>query len=76
MPAWSLDLSGVAWYEVFLRGTLDKIGAYPDFLHIGEYKTAANTMTAQGEVTVRWAYAIAAPALIGAVALAVLIATG
>jgi hypothetical protein len=31
---------------------------------------------AQGEVTVRWAYAIAAPALIGAVALAVLIATG
>jgi protease IV len=45
MPASSLDLSGVAWYEVFLRGALDKIGAYPDFLHIGEYKTAANTMT-------------------------------
>jgi protease IV len=45
MPASSLDLSGVAWYEIFLRGTLDKIGAYPDFLHIGEYKTAANTMT-------------------------------
>jgi protease-4 len=45
LPASSLDLSGVAWYEVFLRGTLDKIGAYPDFLHIGEYKTAANTMT-------------------------------
>ena len=45
MPASTLDLSGVAWYEVFLRGTFDKIGAYPDFLHIGEYKTAANTMT-------------------------------
>jgi protease-4 len=45
MPASSLDLSGIAWYEIFLRGTLDKIGAYPDFLHIGEYKTAANTMT-------------------------------
>ncbi|MGH9331113.1 MAG: S49 family peptidase, partial [Vicinamibacterales bacterium] len=45
MPASSLDLSGVAWYEIFLRGTLDKIGAYPDFLHIGDYKTAANTFT-------------------------------
>ncbi|HEX2444481.1 MAG TPA: signal peptide peptidase SppA [Vicinamibacterales bacterium] len=45
MPASSLDLSGIAWYEIFLRGTLDKIGAYPDFLHIGDYKTAANTMT-------------------------------
>jgi protease-4 len=45
MPASTLDLTGVAWYEVFLRGTFDKIGAYPDFLHIGEYKTAANTMT-------------------------------
>jgi hypothetical protein len=31
---------------------------------------------AQGEVTVRWAYAIAVPALVGAVALAVLMATG
>jgi protease-4 len=45
MPATSLDLSGIATYEVFLRGTLDKIGAYPDFLHIGEYKTASNTFT-------------------------------
>lgn len=44
-PASALDLTGVAWYEVFLRGSLDKIGAYPDFLHIGEYKTAANTFT-------------------------------
>jgi protease-4 len=44
-PASPLDLSGVAWYEVFLRGTLDKIGAYPDFLHIGDYKTASNTFT-------------------------------
>ena len=30
---------------MFLRGTLDKIGAYPDFLHIGEYKTAPNQLT-------------------------------
>ena len=45
MPTASLDLTGLANYELFLRGTLDKIGAYPDVLHIGEYKTAANTFT-------------------------------
>ncbi|HEV3484650.1 MAG TPA: S49 family peptidase, partial [Vicinamibacterales bacterium] len=45
MPTASLDLNGLASYELFLRGALDKIGAYPDALHIGEYKTAANTFT-------------------------------
>ena len=45
MPTASLDLTGMATYELFLRGTLDKIGAYPDVLHIGDYKTAANTFT-------------------------------
>ena len=45
MPASSLDLTGMASYELFLRGMLDKIGAFPDALHIGEYKTAANTFT-------------------------------
>ncbi len=45
MPTASLDLTGMASYELFLRGTLDKIGAYPDALHIGEYKTASNTFT-------------------------------
>ena len=40
MPTASLDLTGIASYELFLRGTLDKIGAYPDALHIGEYKSA------------------------------------
>src|SRR3954454_2529943 len=45
MPSATLDLTGVASYELFLRGTLDKIGAYPDALHIGEYKTASNTFT-------------------------------
>jgi protease-4 len=45
MPAASLDLTGMASYELFLRGTLDKIGAYPDVLHIGDYKTAGNTLT-------------------------------
>jgi protease-4 len=45
MPSTSLDLIGVATYQLFLRGTLDKIGAYPDLHHIGDYKTAVNTFT-------------------------------
>jgi len=45
MPTATLDLTGMASYELFLRGTLDKIGAYPDALHIGEYKTYSNTFT-------------------------------
>jgi protease IV len=45
MPVASLDLTGMASYELFLRGTLEKIGAYPDALHIGDYKTASNTFT-------------------------------
>jgi protease-4 len=45
MPAGQLDVSGLATYELFFRGTLDKIGVFPDLLHIGPYKTAANTFT-------------------------------
>ena len=48
MPSAPLDLTGVATYELFLRGTLDKIGAYPDLHHIGDYKTAINTLTQKG----------------------------
>src|SRR5581483_2700622 len=39
MPSATLDIVGVATYELFLRGTLDKIG---------EYKTAVNTFTQKG----------------------------
>jgi protease-4 len=45
LPTASLDLTGVANYEVFLRGSLDKLGALPDAIHVGEYKTASNTFT-------------------------------
>jgi protease-4 len=45
LPSSTLDLKGVATYEVFLRGTFDKIGAVPDLLHIGDFKTAVNTFT-------------------------------
>ncbi|MGQ0735139.1 MAG: signal peptide peptidase SppA [Acidobacteriota bacterium] len=45
LPTATLDLTGVASYEVFLRGTFDWLGTYPDMLHIGDYKTAVNTFT-------------------------------
>jgi len=45
LPTSPLDVSGMATYELFLRGTLDLIGAYPDFLHIGDFKTAPNQLT-------------------------------
>jgi protease IV len=43
MPSTPLDLTGVATYELFLRGTMDKLGVYPDLHRIGAYKTAVNT---------------------------------
>ena len=48
LPSSPLDLKGIATYAVFLRGTLDKIGAYPNMYHIGEYKTAMNQLTEKG----------------------------
>ena len=48
MPAGSLDLNGLASYELFFRGALDKMGVYPDLLHIGDYKSASNTFTERG----------------------------
>jgi protease-4 len=48
LPSSPLDLSGIASYEIFLRGAFDKMGAYPDFIHIGDYKSAANQLTEKG----------------------------
>ena len=48
LPTSPLDLTGIASYEIFLRGALDKMGAYPDFVHIGAYKTAVNQFTEKG----------------------------
>jgi len=45
LPSSSLDLTGVAAYEIFLRGAFDKAGAVPDFIHIGDFKTATNQLT-------------------------------
>jgi protease-4 len=48
MPSTTLDLTGVASYHLFLRGTLDKVGVQADLHHIGDYKTAPNTFTETG----------------------------
>ncbi|HJN47100.1 MAG TPA: signal peptide peptidase SppA [Vicinamibacterales bacterium] len=45
VPGSPLDLVGVASYEMFIRGALDKIGAHPDMLNAGDFKTAANFYT-------------------------------
>ncbi len=45
MPGSPLDLIGVASYEMFVRGALDKVGAQPDMLNAGDFKTAANLYT-------------------------------
>lgn len=45
LPTSTLDLTGVASYELFLRGTFDWVGTYPDFLHVGDFKSAVNTFT-------------------------------
>jgi protease-4 len=48
MPSSPLNLAGIATYELFLRGTFDKIGVYPDLHRIGDYKTAVNTFKEKG----------------------------
>ncbi len=45
VPTGSLDVTGIATYELFLKGMLDKVGAQADFEKIGEYKTAPNQLT-------------------------------
>ena len=45
VPTSSLDVAGLATYELFLKGALDKVGAQADFEKIGDYKTAPNQLT-------------------------------
>ena len=44
-PTSSVDLVGVASYEIFLREGLDAFGVQPDMLHAGDFKTASNVYT-------------------------------
>ncbi len=45
LPTSPLDLRGIASEELFLRGLFDKVGAVPDMVHVGDYKTATNQLT-------------------------------
>jgi len=44
-PPGELFVTGLAADVMFFRGTLDKLGIYPDIYQIGKYKTAGNTFT-------------------------------
>ena len=44
-PNSTLDLDGLAAYEMYFKGTLDKLGVKADLEHIGEYKSAAEPFT-------------------------------
>jgi protease-4 len=48
VPGGMLGLTGHASYELFFKGALDKLGVYPDLLHIGDYKTWSNTFNERG----------------------------
>jgi protease-4 len=45
LPKSELQLRGLMASTTFMRGTLDKLGIYPDYLHIGDYKNATNVFT-------------------------------
>ncbi len=42
VPTAPLGILGMMTESLFFRGTLDKLGVYPDLYHIAEYKTAQN----------------------------------
>src|SRR3989441_4384005 len=44
-PPGDLFTIGLAADVMFFRGSLDKLGIYPDIFHIGKYKTAADMFT-------------------------------
>lgn len=44
-PPGELFINGLAADVMFFRGTLDKLGIYPDIYQIGKYKTAGDTFT-------------------------------
>lgn len=49
-PPGNLFINGLAADVMFFRGSLDKLGIYPELYQIGKYKTAANMFT-QKEMT-------------------------
>ncbi len=44
-PASDLRINGLTASALFLRGTFDKLGVRPNFLHVGKYKSAVESYT-------------------------------
>ena len=44
-PASDLQMNGLTASALFLRGTFDKVGVRPNFLHVGKYKSAVESYT-------------------------------
>jgi protease-4 len=44
-PPGDLFINGLAADVLFFRGSLDKLGIYPDMVQVGKYKTAVETFT-------------------------------
>jgi len=45
LPTSLFHVRGMMTSTTFLRGTLDKLGIYPDLYHVGDYKNAMNVYT-------------------------------
>jgi protease-4 len=48
VPTGTLYLTGLNPEMMYLRGLLDKIGVLPEIVHIGDYKSAGETLTRTG----------------------------
>ncbi len=46
--AGQVSVGGYTGYAFFVRGLLDKLGIYPDLMHIGDYKSASDMITEYG----------------------------
>lgn len=44
-PAGQISINGFTSYTPFLRGFLDRLGVFPDLMHIGEFKSASDMLT-------------------------------
>jgi len=60
-PQSSLWLTGIYGQSLYVKGLLDKIGVQADYLHMGDYKSAAEMLTrtspsAQAEENLNWIF--------------------
>lgn len=44
-PAGQISINGFTSYTPFLRGFLDRLGIFPDLMHIGDFKSASDMLT-------------------------------